>query len=149
MNLLKEQLTTVLMLKLINYHEDADDIVLAVNVNDYKWEAVLMQYAAELNWKWHSIRYESRIWSSQKAAYDVGQRKCRGVLLALKKLWFWLYKVHFVLEMNVNTLVAQLNQAATDLSEVFVIQWMMWIKLFNFSIKYVSERKYSAINGFS
>ena len=51
--------------------------------------------------------------------------------------------------MDVNTLVAQLNQAATDLSEALVTQWMMWIRLFNFSIKYVSERKHSAVNDFS
>ena len=49
------------MLKLIDYYESADDIVLAVDINDHEWGAVLMQYAAELNQKQHPIRYESGI----------------------------------------------------------------------------------------
>ena len=52
---------TVLMLKLINYYKNTDDIVFIININDYKWKAVLIQYAADLKWKWHLIRYESEI----------------------------------------------------------------------------------------
>ena len=48
-----------------------------------------------------------------------------------------------------NTFVAQLNQAATNFPETLVIWWMAWIKLFNFSIKHVSERKHSAADNFS
>ena len=148
-NLLKEWLTTALALKSINYHKDADDIVFVIDANNHGWKAVLMQCAAGSKQKQHSIRYESRVWSPQKAAYDAGWRECRGILLALKKLQFWLYKVHFVLEMNVNTFVAQLNQAATDLFGALVTQWMVWIKLFNFSIRYVSGKKHNAVNDFS
>ena len=136
------------MLKSIDYHEGVGDIVFVIDTNDYGWEAILMQYAAKLNWKWHFIRYESGVWSPQEAVYDMGWRECREVFLTLKKLWFWLYKVHFVFEVNVNTLVAQLNQAATDLPEALIIWWMMWIKLFNFSIKHISKRKYNAANDF-
>ena len=121
MNLLKKWLTTVSVLKLINYYKNADDIVFAVNISDYEWKAVLMQCAAGSNQKWHPIRYESEVWSPQEAAYDMGQRKCKGVLLALKKLQFWFYKVHFIFEMNMNTLVTQLNQTATDFPETLVI----------------------------
>ena len=149
MNLLKKWLMTASALKSIDYHEGADDIVLAVDANSHKWGAVLMQCAAGSNQKWHPIRYESGVWSPQEAAYDVGWRECRGVLLALKKLQFWLYKVHFVLKMDMNTLVAQLNQAATDLPEALVTWWMTWIKLFNFSIKHVSGRKHSAADDLS
>ena len=149
MNLLKKWLMTASALKSIDYHEDADDIVLAVDTNDYKWGTVLIQCAAESNWKWHPIRYESGVWSLQKAVYDTGWRKCRGVLLALKKLQFWLYKVHFVFEVDMNTLVAQLNQAAINLPEALVIWWMVWIKLFDFSIKYVPGKKHSAADDLS
>ena len=149
MNLLKKWLTTASALKSINYHEGAGDIVLAVDTNDHGWEAVLMQYAAGSKQKQHPIRYESRVWSPQEAAYDAGWRECREILLTLKKLQFWLYGVHFVLEMDVNTLVAQLNQAATDLPEALVTQWMAWIRLFDFSIKHVSGRKYNAADDLS
>ena len=36
MNLLKKQLTTMSALKSINYYKNAGDIVLAININDYK-----------------------------------------------------------------------------------------------------------------
>ena len=120
-NLLKEQLTTASALKSINYYKDVSDIVFVIDANGHEWGAVLMQYAAELNWKWHPIRYESGVWSPQEAAYDVRWKKCKEILLALKKLWFWLYKVHFVFKVNVNTLVTQLNQAVINLSGTFII----------------------------
>ena len=50
--------------------------------------------------------------------------------------------------MDVNTLVAQLNQAATNFPGALVTQWMAWIKLFDFSIKHVSERKHNVADGF-
>ena len=37
------------MLKSIDYYKNVGDIVFAVDASDYGWEAVLMQYAAELN----------------------------------------------------------------------------------------------------
>ena len=61
---------TVWALKSINYHEDADDIIFVIDVNDYRWKAVLMQYTAGLKQKQHSIKYESEVWSLQKAAYN-------------------------------------------------------------------------------
>ena len=72
MNLLKKQLTTVPALKSINYYKNADDIIFIINVSDYRWKAVLMQYAAGLKQKWHPIRYESRVWSPQEAVYNAG-----------------------------------------------------------------------------
>ena len=51
--------------------------------------------------------------------------------------------------MNANTFVAQLNQAAINLSGALVTQWMIWIKLFNFSIKHVSGRKHNAADDLS
>ena len=86
MNLLKKQLTTVSALKSIDYHKNAGDIVLAVDTNGHGWGTVLMQYAAGSKQKQHPIRYESKVWSPQKAAYNTEWRECRGVLLALKKL---------------------------------------------------------------
>ena len=53
--------------------------------------------------------------------YDAEKRECQNVLLILKKLWYWLYEIHFILKINMNILIAQLNQAATDLSDVLMI----------------------------
>ena len=39
---------TASMLKSIDYHESAGDIVLAVNTSNYEWETVLMQYTVDL-----------------------------------------------------------------------------------------------------
>ena len=72
MDLLKEQLTTVPVLKSIDYHGGAGDIVLAVDASGHGWGAVLMQYAAGSKRKRHPIRYESGVWSPQEAAYDAG-----------------------------------------------------------------------------
>ena len=122
MNLLKTQLITASALKSINYHKGANDIVLVINVNNYEWRAVLMQYAVDSKQKWHFIRYKSRVWSFQKTAYNIEKKKYRKNFLALKKLQFWLYKVYFILEVNANTFVTQLNQAAINLLKVFVTQ---------------------------
>ena len=61
MNLLKKQLTTALALKLINYYENAGDIVFVIDVSSYRWGTVLMQYTVELNQKQYSIRYKSEV----------------------------------------------------------------------------------------
>ena len=42
----------------------------------------------------------------------------------LKKLQYWLYGVHFILEINMNILITQLNQTAINLPGVLVTHWM-------------------------
>ena len=69
------------------------------------------------------------------------------MLKALRKVQYWLYSVHFVLETNANVLVAQLNQSATDLSSTLVTKWIAYIQLFNFEVRYVPGNKYTAANG--
>jgi hypothetical protein len=69
-------------------------------------------------------RYDSGLWNKAERGYDVTKRECRGVLKAFRKLRYWLYRVHFTLETNVNVLVAQLNRAATDLPSALVTRWI-------------------------
>lgn len=59
-------------------------------------------------------RYESGFWNKAERSYDATKRECKGMLLLLKMLKFWLIGVHFVMETDANTLVAQLNGAAHD-----------------------------------
>src|SRR6266487_3883028 len=84
-----------------------------------------------------AIRYESGIWSDVEKRYDAGKRECRGVLKMLKKCRGYLYGIHFVLELDANTLVAQLNRSASDLPGALVTGWIAWIRLFDFDVKHV------------
>jgi hypothetical protein len=65
-------------------------------------------------------RYDSGLWNKAKRGYNTTKRKCRGVLKAFWKLWYWLYRVHFTLKTNINVLVTQLNHAATNLPGALV-----------------------------
>ena len=44
-------------------------------------------------------------------------------------------------------MVAQLNRSETDLPGALVIQWIGWIQLFDFDIRHIPGRKYSAADG--
>ena len=70
--------------------------------------------------KKHSLKYESRICSSIKKKYDITKQKLRGILKVLKKVRYWLYGVRFILKIDANILVAQLNQLYTDLRGALV-----------------------------
>ena len=76
MNVLKFKLINALTLTFLNYSEEADMIILAVNVSDNDWNAVLMQVSKDLKWLKHIIRFKNSVWNSQKQMYDVERRKC-------------------------------------------------------------------------
>ena len=42
----------------------------------------------------------------------------------LKKVRFWLYRVRFIIEIDINTLITQLNQLVIDLPGALVIRWL-------------------------
>ena len=46
-------------------------------------------------------------------------------------------------------MITQLQKAATDLSEVLIMQWIRWIQLFNFEVRHVLKKKYTAADKFS
>lgn len=54
-------------------------------------------------------RYKSGIRSNIKKNYNVIKQKYQRVLKALKKIQYQRYKVKFIMEIDVNVLVAQLN----------------------------------------
>ena len=68
---------------------------------------------------------------------------------ALKIFRFWLYAVYFTIEIDANTLVAQLNQSATDRPDALVSRWLAWIRLFDFDVLHVPGTKHSAADGLS
>ena len=68
---------------------------------------------------------------------------------ALRKFRTYLYGVRFILELDANTLVAQLNRSATDLPGALVTRWLAWIRLFDFDVRHVPGRKHTAADGLS
>ncbi len=122
-------------------------IVLAVDASLDGWGGTLGQLDPE--GRKRVARYESGTWNHAERRYDAGKRECRGLLKALQKTRFWLCGVHFVLELDANTLVAQLSRAATDLPGALVTRWLAWIQLFDFEVRHVKGTKHGAADGLS
>ena len=72
------------------------------------------------------------------------KREYRELLKTLKKIRFWLYEVQFIIEIDVNILIAQLNRSAADLSEILMTRWLTWIHLFYFNVRYVLDKRHTA-----
>src|SRR5436190_14929007 len=72
-----------------------------------------------------------------------------AVLKALWKVCYWLYGVHFILETDVNVLVAQLNRSVTDLPGSLVMRWIAYIRLFDFEVRHMPGKKHTAADGLS
>ncbi len=64
----------------------------------------------------------------------------------LKKICYWLYDIKFIIEININILMMQLNQSTSDLSEALMTWWFTLIRLFNFDVHHVLDCKHSALN---
>ena len=145
-NWLKLVLILSLAFIIIDYFKGARQITLIVDASLIDWDAMLMQIK---NDKKHSIRYENDIWSFVKRAYDAIKQKCRNVFKALKKIRFWLYEIHFILKTNAKILIVQLNRFETDLSSVLIAKWIAWIRLFDFEIKHIQNKKHTTIDNLS
>jgi ribonuclease HI len=147
MSALKAALTTTPALVKIIYSDGAGEIILAADASLDGWGAVLMQLDAQ--GKRHPSRYESGLWNQAERNYDATKRECRAVLKALRKVRYWLYGVHFVLETDANVLVAQLNRSATDLPGALVTRWIAYMRLFDFEVRHVPGNKHTAADGLS
>ena len=143
MNILKLILTTASELRPLNYSLLTDEIILAVDFSLKKWNAILFQINSETS-KNHSSRYESGLWTMFESKYDVTKQECRELLKTLKKVRFWLYKVKFIVEIDINILIIQLNRSAVDLAEILIICYLIWIRLFNFNVRHIFDKRYIA-----
>ena len=148
MNYLKLALIFALALRSIDYSSLVENIVLTMNFNLREWDAILMQIDFFTK-KRHSSRYESDMWSKQKFKYDASKRECKDLMKVLKKIRFWLYDVTFVIEIDANTLIAQLNKSIIDLLETLMTKWLTWIRFFDFDVKHISKKKHIATNELS
>ncbi len=52
----------------------------------------------------------------------------------------------FIIEIDVNILMTQLNWSASDLSKALMTWWLAWIRLFDFDVHHVFNRKHSALD---
>ena len=147
MNILKLTLTTASILKFLNYFSLTDEIILAMNFSLKKWDVILSQINFESDKRYFS-RYESELWIKSKSRYDATKWKCRELLKALKKIHFWLYKIRFIIEIDANILITQFNRFVADLLKILITRWLTWIKLFDFDVKYIFDKKHIAVDDF-
>ena len=56
--------------------------------------------------------------------------------------------MQFIIEIDVNILIAQFNRFVADFSEILMTRWLTWIRLFNFDVRHVLDKKYIATDEF-
>ena len=144
---LKHALTTAPALVQLDYSKGAGLIILAVDGCKNGWGCGLMQL--DVQGRRHLCQYKSGIWSQAEQKYNSGKLECRALLHALKKCRVYLYGVRFTVETDANTLVAQLNRAATDLPGALITRWLAWIQLWDFNVRHIPGKKNSLANGLS
>ena len=76
------------------------------------------------NWQQHVSRYDSELWLDVKFSYNAEKKECQELLKALKKIQTYLYEVFFVIELNIQTLVTQLNRNAADVLRTLINRWL-------------------------
>ena len=108
------------VLVFIDYFEKADEIIIEANESESEWEDILNQVKKKIKKK-YSIYYENRFWSDIERKYDAVKWECCAVLKMLKKCWYYLWEVYFVLKLNVNTVIIQLERTVTDFSKALII----------------------------
>ncbi|RAQ98663.1 putative gag-pol poly protein [Stemphylium lycopersici] len=91
--------------------------------------------------KRHPVRFESTLWSAREQTWHSTKLECKAVLWALKKFRTYLYGVHFTIETDAATLIAQLNRSSTDNPGSVMNRWISTIMLWDFEIKHIPGKK--------
>src|SRR5438046_4513744 len=106
----------------LDFSPSALDILLHVDASTtIGWGGVLSQLQSDGTIR--PARFESGLWSDAEKKYNAVKLECHGLLKALKKFRFWLYRRHFVLEMDAQTLIWLLNQPPNDLPNAMMTIW--------------------------
>src|SRR5579859_5070438 len=148
MDQLKISITTAPVPVKLNFSSDALLIILNVDASTtIGWGAVLSQVQVDGHVK--PSRYESGIWNGAELKYDALKLECRGRLKALKKLRFWLFGRHFLVETDSQSLVWLLNQPPNDLPNAMMTRWLAYIRLFDFTPKHIHGHKNGVADGLS
>ena len=56
--------------------------------------------------------------------------------------------MRFIIEIDANILITQFNLFVVNLSEVLIIRWLTWIKLFDFDVKHIFDKKHIIVDDF-
>ena len=120
-----------------------DEIILAIDFGLKKWNVILFQINFETS-KNYSSCYESGLWTLFESRYNIIKQEYLELLKALKKICFWLYEIGFIIEIDVNILIVQLNRSAVNFSKILIICWLTWIHLFDFNVRHVLDKRYTA-----
>jgi hypothetical protein len=136
---LKKSITTAPALISVDYSEPLRIVVISVDGSKKGWGAVLQQLS--IDGKMHPVRFESGVWSKSEQNWDSGKHECKAMLLALKRFRPWIYGIHFTVETDSRTLIAQLNRSATDLPGSLITRWLALLNLWEFDIRHVEGKK--------
>ena len=149
MEALQKALTSAPALVAIDYSPEGGTIIVGVDASLVGWGGTLSQAEKGNDKRRHPVRYESGMWDDREQQYDAGKRECRAVMKILKKLRSYIYGIHFVLEIDPTTLVAQLNRPSSDLPGSVMARWVAWIRLFDFEVRHVAGTKHTAADSLS
>jgi hypothetical protein len=69
----------------------------------------------------HVCQYDSDVWTNAKSRYDTDKQECHKLLKALKKVHAYSYEVLFIVKLNAQTLVSQLNRSTVDFLMLLLI----------------------------
>lgn len=131
----------------IDYTLPLRKIVLAVDGSMIGWGAVIMQ--EDTKGRRHPIRFESGVWSKPEQKWESNKHECKALLLAIRKFRAYLYNVHFTVETDCKTLIAQLRRSATDLPGALMTRWLAYLAMWDFDIVHVSGKKNAVADGLS
>ncbi len=141
-------MTIVPVLIRIDYRPKAREIVIRVNTSLEGYRGYLDQRDPKTQ-RVRPIQYKSRVQSKVEKKYNTTKQEYYRVLKIFKKLRVWITRVYFILETNVNVLVAQLNRVVTNYPRALIIRQLTQIRLFDFEVQYVPRKQYIVANALS
>ncbi|CAI6342054.1 unnamed protein product [Periconia digitata] len=139
MDKLKTAITTAPALVTLDYSEGHGEIILGTDGSGDGAGCLLEQVGRDgLR---HPVRYESCLWSADERKWHSTKLECRALLWALKKCRYYLYGVHFVVETDAQTLIAQLNRTSSETPGSLMNRWLAAIMMWDFDIRHVKGKK--------
>jgi hypothetical protein len=84
----------------------------------------------------------SRLQTVVEEQYATGKLESWKLLRALKQFKYYIYRVHFLMNIDIKTLVYQLNQLAMDLPSTTIGRYLTYICMFLFNIQHVSSTQH-------
>ena len=57
--------------------------------------------------------------------------------------------MRFIIEIDVNILITQFNHSVVNFSETLMTCWLTWIRLFDFDVRHVLDKKHTATDELS